>query len=200
MNNYAILPASVRYDKGLSNGAKLLYAELTAASQTDGSVQQDTTILCEVLQCDRRTLYRYFKDLYDRGHIKRIDRGQWRLPLGFESLSPENEAPELDEDTKAFYKEFFTRFQKGLNCWLEKEELYYPVLSERLNRFSKDQVMRALENRIAFIQGSEWHQMPENRQSTVDVSLLIRDDQSLLKWLNMRSERSDVELKPIKWS
>ena len=197
--NYAVLPASVRYDKTLSQGAKLLYAELTAFSDTKGEIEQDTNNLCDILQCDRRTLYRYFKDLSDRGHIKRLEKGLWKLPLGFETLSSQGQDEQVDADTKAFYDEFLTRFERGLNCYLEKKDVYYSILSERNVNFSRDQLMRALDNRITFVNGSEWHQLPENRMSTVDISLLIRDDQSLAKWLNMKSDRTQVELKPIKF-
>src|SRR5690606_35298222 len=109
--------------------------------------------------------------------------------------SSKGQDEELAEETRKFYEEFFDKFERGMDTVVEKQDLYYPVLSERLVRFSREQLMRALDNRITFIQGSEWHQMPENRPSAVDVTLLIRDDQSLLKWLNMRSGRDEIELK-----
>jgi len=199
MNNYAIIPASVRYDKELSQGAKLLYAELTAHSDVRGISSPSISDLCVVLTCDKRTVYRYYKELLDRKHVQRAERGVWRLPLGFESLSQSSVKEEISEEVVEFYKEFFKAFEKGLNCVVERSELHYPTLAKRLEKFSRNELMRALDNRVAFVNSSEWHSMAENRPNAIDITLLIRDDQSVHKWLNMRNERTEIELKPIKF-
>lgn len=199
-NNYAILPASVRYDKELTPGAKLLYAELTATCTTNGVSEPDSIALCEVLDIDRRTIYRYYKQLADRGHIQRLPVGKFKLPLGFESLSSSSVEEEISAEQKDFFKEFFNTFERGLNCRVERQEFYYPILTKHLEKYSRNELMRALTNRIDFVNSSEWHSKPENRPNAVDITLLIKDEQSLVKWLNMKTERETVELKPIKFT
>lgn len=199
VGNYGILPANVRYDKDLGHGAKLLYVELTASSGIDGIATLDTQNLCGILDCDRRTVYRYFKQLVDKGFIQRMGYGKWLLPQGFTALSSSSVGEEISEELVLFYKQFFSAFEKGLNCHVERQELYYPVLAQRLEKYSRNELMRALENRVAFVNTSEWHNQAENRPNAIDITLLIRDDQSLLKWLNMRTEQTQVELRPIKF-
>lgn len=200
MNNYGILPANVRYDKELGHGAKLLYVELTAASDVYGIADPDTMSLCDTLMCDRRTLYRYFKQLTDKQYVERLQKGKWRLPQGFTSLSSSSVGEEISEEAVAFYKEFINAFEKGLNCHVERPEYYYPTLAQRLEKFSRNELMRALQNRMAFVNGSEWHQHPDNRPNAIDITLLIRDDISLHKWLNMKTEQTEVKLTPLKFS
>lgn len=198
LNCYAILPASVRYDKHLSQGAKLLYAELSAGSDHSGHVTLDVRGFSNVLDCDGRTLYRYIDQLAKRGFIEKKDKNLVRLPMGFEPLSSTVvDKPSVPDDLKDYFNGFFRRFETGLSTSLDKKELYYETMMERLQTFSQSEMSKALENRIAFVSSSEWHQKEENRPNATDITLLIKDNSTVLKWLNMKQDRHPVELKKI---
>ena len=199
LNCYAIIPANVRYDKNLTHGTKLLYAELAAATSFDGTVCEDVKYLCDVLDCDRRTYYRYVNQLINGGYIQK-EGNVIKLPLGFESLSQKTVEPTIPDDLKEYIALFLRRFEEGLHTKLNKPELYYQTIFERLATFSQNELSLALENRIAFVMGSEWHQKEENRPNACDITLLIRDNSTVLKWLNMKNERTNVELKPFNFS
>lgn len=201
-NAYAILPATIRYNKELSPSAKLLYAELSASTSIDGRVQIDIPHLSAVLVCDRRSVYRYIGNLIEVGAIKRdtLDKRQVVLPLGFEKIETVKEGTVVNPEDKEFFDDFLTRFEKGLNTYLEKKELYYHTLQERLGTFSKNELMKALENRISFVNSSPWHQDPDNRMNAVDLNLIIKDTSTVHRCLNMKTDKQPVELKPFNYT
>jgi hypothetical protein len=197
-NAYAILPATIRYNNKLSPSAKLLYAELSAGCDIYGKVQIDIPSLSALLVCDRRSVYRYIANLVEAEVIQRdpADKSTVVLPLGFQEIrnGPENT---ISDEDKTFFDDFLSRFEKGLNTFLEKKELYYHTLQERLGTFSKNELMKALENRISFVNSSPWHQDPDNRMNAVDLNLIIKDTTTVHRCLNMRSEKQPTELKPF---
>jgi hypothetical protein len=199
LNNYAILPAAVRYDKNLSHGAKLLYAEITAASDFTGSCEDDIKYFGKVLDVDSRTVRRWRDQLCDASHIKR-EGGKLRTPQGFESLSTKKETPLHTPEDIEYFQAFIKRFEEGMKTTIQKPEGFYNVIADRLGYYSKHQLMSALENRIAFIQGSEWHQLAENRHNATDITLLIRDNDHVLKWLNTQAKKDSVEVKAFKFT
>lgn len=70
-NYYAIIPANVRYDKRLIQGAKLLYGELTALSNQKGYCWASDTYFIKLYKVSRRTVQSWFKSLEDSGYISR---------------------------------------------------------------------------------------------------------------------------------
>lgn len=68
-NYYAILPASVRYDKELSSTAKLLYAEITALATKSGYCFATNGYFAELYGTTERTITRTIKLLTDKGYI-----------------------------------------------------------------------------------------------------------------------------------
>jgi hypothetical protein len=206
LNNYAIIPASVRYDKSLPHGAKLLYAEISAAVDHTGSCEENTQYFSDVLECDGRTVNRYLIQLMDRGHLIRDKKNKTlSIPLGFtkQSLSssePANPVVEIDDDLKDFSQKFFKRFEDSLSTSVQKQELYYGTIAERLNTFSKNEMLVALNNRIAYLLNSEWHMKPENKPNAIDITLLIRDNASVLKWLNMSATKEENNLKSFNFN
>lgn len=201
---YAVLPAEVRYDSKLSPSAKLLYAEITAAATFEGLCDEDREYFAKYLKCDVRSVYRYVTELESAGHLLRErHKGarKLRIPTGFgkPSLNGQPEqSQEFYEEQLNFFEEFLTMYEQALNIQLSKKPLYYPIISERLKTFSRNELMDAMKNRINLIKGSEWHM--ENIGTVSDLSLLIRDDSTVHKHLNMKVETKDeVTLKPHKF-
>lgn len=67
---YAILPADVRYDTELSSTAKLMYAEITALSNTFGYCTAKNKYFAELYNVDVRHIRRVLSELSDRDFIK----------------------------------------------------------------------------------------------------------------------------------
>lgn len=66
---YAIIPSSVRYDKELSAGAKLLYGEITALSCAEGYCWATNEYFSNLYEVSSRTIARWIKLLEEKGHI-----------------------------------------------------------------------------------------------------------------------------------
>lgn len=70
-NYYAIIPANVRYDEKLTDGAKLLYGEITALSNEKGYCWASNGYFAKLYSKDRSTIKRWIKQLEERGYIER---------------------------------------------------------------------------------------------------------------------------------
>lgn len=68
-NYYAILPASVRYDKNLSINAKLLYAEITSLSNKEGYCWATNEYFSSLYNNSDRTIQRWLKELVNKNYI-----------------------------------------------------------------------------------------------------------------------------------
>ena len=70
-NYYAIIPAKVRYAKELTPNAKLLYAEITALAQKDGSCWASNKYFAELYSVSTVTISRWVSSLVDNKFIIR---------------------------------------------------------------------------------------------------------------------------------
>ena len=68
---YAIIPAQVRYAKELTPNAKLLYAEITALAQKDGSCWASNKYFSELYNVSTVTISRWVSSLVDNSFIIR---------------------------------------------------------------------------------------------------------------------------------
>lgn len=70
-NYYAIIPANVRYDKRLIQGAKLLYGEITALSNKKGYCWASNNYFMKLYKVSRNTIQSWLKSLEVCGYISR---------------------------------------------------------------------------------------------------------------------------------
>lgn len=70
-NYYAIIPANVRYDKRLIQGAKLLYGEITALSNQKGYCWATDGYFLKLYKVSKSTVQNWLKSLEDCGYIAR---------------------------------------------------------------------------------------------------------------------------------
>lgn len=70
-NYYAIIPANVRYDNRLIQGAKLLYGEITALSNQKGYCWASNNYFMKLYEVSRFTIQAWLKSLEDCGYINR---------------------------------------------------------------------------------------------------------------------------------
>lgn len=75
---YAILPANIRYDKQLPQGAKLLYAEITALCNDKGYCWATNSYFSELYQVSNRTIQNWLKSLKDKRYIGETTKKQIR--------------------------------------------------------------------------------------------------------------------------
>lgn len=67
---YAVIPAPVRYCKGLPPAAKLLFGEITALCSVEGFCWATNAYFCDLYEVDRSTLQRWLSALVAEGFIR----------------------------------------------------------------------------------------------------------------------------------
>ena len=66
---YAIIPATVRYDNTLPQGAKLLYGEISALANKTGSCWAQNAYFAGLYDTSERTIIFWINRLREGGHI-----------------------------------------------------------------------------------------------------------------------------------
>ena len=69
-NYYSILPADVRYDRTLRDKAKLLYSEITALSNKDGSCYATNKYFADLYNVSITTISTLISELVEKGYIE----------------------------------------------------------------------------------------------------------------------------------
>lgn len=103
---WAVLPATVRYDKRLTANAKLLYAEISALAQATGYCWASNQSLADLFGVDKKTISRLISKLAECGYIRveveRSEAGQVtmrKVYAGLYTVTPREENTEPEGDT-----------------------------------------------------------------------------------------------------
>jgi len=201
VNCYGILPAEVRYNHALTDKAKILYAEITSATNSYGMCEEGNEVFAKLLGTDVRTITRGVSQLVEHGYIERLLYNKKRVLKVRNGVQPRatstvgDVALPPDDVHVEYYEKLLSHWEEKLKCKLYKHTEYYQQLQARLMTFTEEELWKAMENRVAFVTNSDWHQEKENRVHTTRIELLIRDNQTVLRWLNAK-DKEYAEEKP----
>lgn len=67
---WSVLPASVRYSPCITDGAKLLYSEISALCNKEGYCWASNDYFADLYQKDKRTIIRWIREMEKQGFIK----------------------------------------------------------------------------------------------------------------------------------
>ena len=96
------------------------------------------------------------------------------------------------EDITDFINIVFDLWDNGLKSIFHKQmitlkrEAYETMLRQRLVTFSREDILSSIKNRINFMFNSDWFR--DNEQMARSIEPILKDDISLLKWLNSKGE------------
>ena len=66
---FAILPATVRYDRRLKPAEKIFYAEITSLAEKTGYCYASNAYFCPLYDTTERTVQRWVKHLQELGYV-----------------------------------------------------------------------------------------------------------------------------------
>jgi len=193
VNNYAIVPAAVRYDKRLSLAAIVVFMEVSASSDGYGICERENSTISSALGLTIRTVTRAIAQLIQCGHLVRLKHARRLIQIIPQFIPPPQELQQeekiLAEDIKEYSNALLDLWEQGLNCELQKREMFIPIINQRLVTYTKEELLSSIKNRIHYVtKVSDWHMASENKIYQQDISILLRDDDAVFKYLNMKAE------------
>jgi hypothetical protein len=128
---YAVIPASVRYDKNVPAGAKLLYGEISTLCNKEGYCWAGNAYFADLYQTSERTIINWINSLSNAGHIsvsykyvpgkKEIQTRFLRLAeaesskIARQEEQPAAESPEVVKNFSPPSEKNFTTFGKNFH-------------------------------------------------------------------------------------
>lgn len=187
------LPATVRLDARLTPMAKVVYAELTSRATAEGKTRYPVAQLAAALQVTERTINRALISLHECGFLGRDGNNIVLKEMGtvIRTIKPTKKNLE-----KQAHEELVKKMQGILDKWnelydttlgssIESQEMYYDLLAQRLSEFSEEQILHAVKVRYISTKDEPWWNKPENFSKKVDLSLLIKTNERLAKYVEM---------------
>ena len=96
---WAVIPATVRYDEGIPPNAKLLYAEISALTGSDGYCWATNEYFQKNFGLSERTIRNLLESLRDAGYI-RIENGDSKKRKIYAGINPLRELNEKPNPAK----------------------------------------------------------------------------------------------------
>jgi len=131
---YAVIPASVRYDKNVPAGAKLLYGEISSLCNKEGYCWAGNEYFAKLYQTNEKTIRNWIGALRDAGHItvsftyvtgkKEIESRLLRLTdaksskiTQLEKEQPDSDSTDSESSPAEVGKKFATRGEKNFHTY-----------------------------------------------------------------------------------
>lgn len=138
-NYYSILPATVRYDKELTDKAKLIYSEITSLANKTGECWVSNEYLMNLFNTSSRTINRIIKQLKEKQYInieyihngssKEIEKRIIKILGGDKNDTTYcQNCPEGGDKNVAENNKYINNNRKEINK--EKKELFINILNE----------------------------------------------------------------------
>ena len=138
-NYYSILPATVRYDKDLTDKAKLIYSEITSLANKTGECWVSNEYLMNLFNTSSRTINRIIKQLKEKQYInieyihngssKEIEKRIIKILGGDKNdITSCQNCPEGTDKNVAENNKYINNNRKEI--YKEKKELFINILKE----------------------------------------------------------------------
>ena len=131
-NYYAIIPATVRYDKDLTDKAKLLYGEITCLCNKEGYCFATNNYFANLYNCTPRAIQFTISKLQEKGYIKIIIENNYQRKiyltdaLGYEKIFTHNNIKYNIDDLFILIINNSNKISKEFYSNLKKLEFIYP--------------------------------------------------------------------------
>ena len=152
-NYYTVMPSRYINDLRISDGAFRLLALISSLADGVGACQADNQRLGDLLGVDARTVTRYISQLLNAGVLFMRYENKVRELLITDNNASETvrSSSQTSEAEVPDIEELLTMWEKRLDVSIERHKPLYPIISDRLKSFTKDELKEALSNRIQFV-------------------------------------------------
>lgn len=183
---YGVIPIHIRRNQNISDKAKLLYCEVTA-SMTDGSYcDKSNKYFADIFGVTERVISGYVKELSDfdticvevNGSDRKITVPE-RMAV-FENPKKEKKKREMRTDLA---NEVVNLWNELLGTKIRVTRDLITAVTARSKSFSDSEILDSIRNRFKFIEGSDWHNEPQNARHRNNIYLVIRSDKDLQKYV-----------------
>ena len=172
---YAIIPANVRYNKNLTDGAKLLYGEITALCNEKGYCWATNGYFSELYGVTKVTISRWIKSLIDEGYIeselkykegsKEIDSRY--IQICYDPINKNDNTPinKNDKDNNTSINNTKEYIYILFDYWNEKEIIKHRKktqameshINARLQEYSVDELKKAIDNYSLVLKSNDYY-------------------------------------------
>lgn len=193
MSYIGILPINVRRHPYLSPLAKVLYAEITASMEKDMSFTLGNTELAEIYMTTPKIISSAISELSAREFIDvQVDGNNRKiyLPEKMIFVSEEKKPKEKDEKLSSFAEAVIDFWNRNVGCKRRANPNIKAMIKARLKSYSEHDIWAAVMNRATFVNESEWHNKPENLHHKTNITLVLRNDESLEKAMNVMAKKT----------
>lgn len=156
-NYYAVIPSTVRYDKRLNFGTRLLYAEITCLCNTTGICWASNEYFCDLYDVTESTISVWIKALVKNGYIKSVldvtEKGTRRTLSIVDGGGSEKS---LEGVVKNHYTGVVKNRNQNINILNNnilnnREELIFPFISELfLSAWNKWKIYKKQEHKFTY--------------------------------------------------
>ena len=182
---YAILPANVRYDKGLKPMEKIIYAEITALSNKDGFCSASNRYFAELYDASEETVSRWVSRLNDAGYVAvLITRNELKQVIG-RQIFPEP----LD-------KKVNTPIDKKVNTLLTKKSI---GIDEKVKVNTTSNNTTSINNSLSIREPENFEDASEKRSSESIQNLADYFVANPARWEELCNEARVKISKPDFW-
>lgn len=200
----AILPATVRYSDFLNSKDKLLYAELSAMMDVEGSVELTPEVigyLSDLFEVSADTIISKVGKLSREGHLESRDGTIYISKYSSTKVDvkprskPKNDVPDLPEKAE----EFVSRWNKIYGTKMRTTTRLMLLLKARLSTFSLDEIADAAERRKLILDDSDWHNKEENLHHKNTYDKFLRNDDEVQKYLVAVTEEKKPKVQNLEF-
>lgn len=174
-NYYAIIPANVRYDDSLTDGAKLLYGEITALSNELGYCWAGNSYFSNLYKKDKSTIARWIKQLESKGYItrtvnykegsKEIENRYMQIcnhPIGKNETTPIGKNERENNTSFNITKEYiYTLFsfwnEQGIIKHRKMNQQMKSHINARLQDYSVEELKKAISNYSTILKSDDFY-------------------------------------------
>lgn len=191
-----IIPVNIRRNKHVSPLAKVLYAEITACMGADICFELSNVELGEMYDVSPKVISAALSELSAREYVDiQVDGNKRKIYLPEKMVFVEERKAEVESVMTTKVSEFteaiIEYWNRNVGCKRRANATIKAMVRARLKTYSESDIWNAIMNRVSFVNNSDWHNKEENNHHKTNIGIVLRNDESLEKAMNLKSKQDN---------